>query len=157
MEAEGGVAGWEGIESVGEGFEVEAGAADDDGDVTAGGNVVKDGEGEGAVALGVAGVGGGEVAEEMVGDEGELFGSGFGGDEVEALVELEGVGIDDFAIELEGEVESGGGFAGGGGADDVEGLRGRGERRHQVVGEKKSPSHLGRDGLLESGSRVGGV
>jgi hypothetical protein len=134
---------------VGEGFEVEAGAADDDGDAAAGGDVVKDGEGEGAVALGVAGVGGGEVAEEMVGDVVELFGGGFGGDEVEALVELERVGVDDFAIELEGEVESGGGFAGGGGADDVEGLRGWDLRRHQVEGEKKSPSHGGRDGLLE--------
>jgi hypothetical protein len=150
MEAECGVAGWEGIEAVGEGFEVEAGAADDDGEATAGGDVVQDGEGEGAEVLGVAGRGGGEVAEEVMGDEAEFGGGGFGGDEVEALVELEGVGVDDFAIELEGEVEGRSGFAGGGGADDIEGLRRWGVRRHlRRGGIKKSPSHGGRDGLLE--------
>jgi hypothetical protein len=88
--------------------------------------------------LGVAGGGGGEVAEEVMGDEAEFGGGGFGGDEVEALVELERVGVDDFAIELEGEVESGGGFAGGGGADDVEGLRG-----HLVRRGKEKPVTLG--------------
>jgi hypothetical protein len=73
--------------------------------------------------LGVAGGRGREVAEEVMGDEAEFGGGGFGSDEVEALIELEGVGVDDFAIELESEVEGRRGFSGGGWADDVEGLR----------------------------------
>ena len=81
------------------------------------------------------------MAEEVMGDAAEFGGGGFGGDEVEALVELEGVGVDDFAIELKGEVEGRRGFSGGGWADDVEGLRRWDGRRHLGRRGKRKARH----------------
>ena len=55
--------------------------------------------------------------------------------------EAEGVGVDDFAIELKGEVEGRRGFSGGGWADDVEGLRRWDGRRHLGRRGKRKARH----------------
>lgn len=71
--------------------------------------------------MGVAGFGGIEQVKQVVRDLGTLLRGGFGGDDVEPAIELEGVGIDDLAIDLGCERERECGLAGGGGADEIEG------------------------------------
>gem|GEM_PF-3737910 len=52
-----------------------------------------------------------EKTDEVVGNGGELFGSGLGGENRQAGVNLESVGSEDFAIEAPGERHGEGGFA----------------------------------------------
>ena len=64
----------------------------------------------------------------MVRDAGAVGGGGFGGADVEAAIDGDGVAGEDFGVEAFGEVEGEGGFSAGGGADDDEegGLGSRG-------------------------------
>lgn len=109
--AEGGVSFGEWCGAVGEEFEVEAGAAGDDGDFAAGLDFRDDGLGEFGVAAGVAGFGGIEDGVEMVGCLGFFLVGGSGAEDGDALIELEGVGVDDLAVEFAGEADGECGFA----------------------------------------------
>lgn len=111
--------------SVGEKFEVEAGASDDDGCAASGCDVGDGGRGEGGVALSVVWLGGIKNAEEVMRGEDALLRGWRGGEGVETVVELAGVSVDDFAIVLGGKLESKLGFARGRGAADVNGGHGR--------------------------------
>ena len=118
--AENGVSGGAGGEAAEEGTEIEAGASAEDGETATSGDFRQE-------SFDLAGeVGGGEGflgatnVEEMMG-RGEAFGEGeFGGADVEAAEELKGVAIDDFAVEVAGEGDGEGAFAGTGGPDDGE-------------------------------------
>jgi len=135
------IAARERIEAVSEGLQVEAGASDNDGDLVAGVDAVKERKREIAEALGVARFIGVEDVEQVVGDESAFGGAGFGGQDVESAVELEGVGIDDFTADVAGQCEGGRAFAGGGGADDKEGAGGDGLEWGHAGQRQKSPSH----------------
>jgi hypothetical protein len=155
LAAEFGVARRQGIEAMGEGLQVETRTADDNGSATTGDDLMQSWQGQLMVALGVTTVCGAEGAKKVVWMAGALLGGGFGGDDVKAGVKLKGVCIDDLAVQDIGEVERGGGFSRGGGANEKEGLRGRGLRRHQEGWVKKSPSHMRCDGLWEVVMRKG--
>ncbi|GAA2968038.1 hypothetical protein GCM10010483_09510 [Actinokineospora diospyrosa] len=75
----------------------------------------------------VGGDGGGlghlEHVELVVGDAAALGGGDLGGADVHAPVQLQGVGVDDLAAEVFGEVVAEFGLAGRGGADDGDGTR----------------------------------
>lgn len=112
-------------EAVEEGFDVEVGAADDDGGFVAGLNI---GDGALRFAEPVMDCEGGGIArvaevEEMVGDA-LAFGDGrLGGADVHAFIDLKGVGGDEFGgLTLRGEgvgkFDGEGGLATGGGAGD---------------------------------------
>jgi chorismate dehydratase len=129
--AEGGVGGRAFEEAFEEGFDVEVCAADDDGDGVAGADVVDGVVGEGEPLIDAEAVGGIDEVDEVVADAALLGGGGFGGADVEAAVDLEGVGGDDLAggagagLEGEGELDGEGGLSAGGGAtDDGEGGHG---------------------------------
>ena len=118
--AEGGGGGGAGGEATEEGAEVEAGAAAEDGEAAAGGDGGQEGfDGAGEVAGG-EGFGGGAEVKEMVGGGLAVGGGEFGGADVEAAEDLEGVGVEDFAVEAAGEGEGEIAFAGAGGADNCE-------------------------------------
>lgn len=104
-----------------EGVDEGVGAADDDREVFAsgdvgdevGGMVAEVGGGELAVVIGV------DVAEEVVGDAAALGGGNLVGGDVEAAVDLHFVGVDDFGGGEEGcKVDGETGLAGAGGAHD---------------------------------------
>ena len=101
---------------MGEEFEVESGASDHDGEASPARNFVDDGGGEGEVAGGIVGSGGVRDAVKVVGGQGLLLRGRCGGDDFEAAVELEGVGIDNLAIEGLGQGQGDAGFARGRGA-----------------------------------------
>jgi hypothetical protein len=87
---------------VGEELQIEAGAAGDDGSFSTGLDFSDDGCCEVDVILGISGFGGLENSVKVMGDL-CLFHCGRGGTEdFEALVKLEGVGVDDLAVELKG-------------------------------------------------------
>ncbi len=103
------------------GFEVEAGAAAEDGGEAAGMDRGDGLVGEFEEAGGAEGFTGVGDVEEVVRDEG-AFGRGrFGRADVHAAIDLHGVEGDDFGVEEGGEFEGDGGFAGGGGAGEEEG------------------------------------
>ena len=118
--AEKGVSGGAGGEAAEEGAEIKAGASAEDGETAAGRYFREKG-------FDVAGeVGGGEGfvsttdIEEMMGGR-EAVGEGeFGGADIEAAEELEGVAVNDLAVEVAREGEGEGAFAGTGGPDDGE-------------------------------------
>ena len=83
------VAGGQGIEPVGQGFDVETRAARDDGDATASSNVRQNGEGKGAVALGIAAFGEGEGAVEMVARSMEIACIGLSREDIQPGEKLE--------------------------------------------------------------------
>ncbi len=115
---EGFVAGGTGRETIEEGAEVEACAAAEDGKAAAAGEVGEKGADFGGEVAGGEEVGGGAEIDEVVGN-GAAIGEGeFGGADVEAGVELDGVEVDDFAVETFGEGESEGGLPSPGGPGD---------------------------------------
>lgn len=145
---------WVGFGSVEEAFEegldVEVGAADDDGEdvvgAKAGDGLVGAGEpgveGEGGTGFRVSGFGSrvGNEIYEMMRYAPAFGGGGFGGADVEAGVDLEGVGGDDLGAdgvlvaEGDGEIDGEVGLAAGGGAadDGGEGENGRIGNHEQV-------------------------
>ena len=96
-----------------------------------------------AVGVGVGGSVLVEDAVEVVGGLRLFLGGGGGGEGFEAVVELEGVGINDLAIEGCGEGERRGAFAGGGGSADVKGI-------HLALTKASPPTggQRGRENLL---------
>ncbi len=111
--------------------DVLAGAADEEGEPAAALDVfhcvagLLEEEGEAVGVVGVADV------KEVMGDEGAFFGAELGGADVHASVYLAAVGVDDFAVQLLGELDGEGALADGGGAyDGYEGRRGLGGGGH---------------------------
>jgi len=98
---------------VGEEFEIESGSTHHDGEPSPARNFVDDGGGEGEVAGGIVGSGGIRDAVEVVGGQSLLLRGRCGGDDFEAAVELEGVGIDNLSIEGFGQGQGDAGFARG--------------------------------------------
>ncbi len=118
--AKGWLRSWAGREAAEERAEIEAGTTTENGETTASGDLRKEG-------LDVAGeVGGGKGffratdVEEMMGKRGAVGEGEFGGTDIEAAVDLKGVAVDDFAIEVAGQGDGEGAFAGTGGSDDGE-------------------------------------
>ena len=56
--------------------------------------------------------------QQMMRDQGSLFQRRFGGSHVHAPVDLPAVGVDDFSVELAGDIQSEGALAHGGGPND---------------------------------------
>ncbi len=112
-----------GEEAFSERAQVEAGAAGDDGEVAAAGDFAQGGSGEAAVVAGGEGLVGIGDVDEVMRDAGAFFGRGFGGAEVHAAIDGDGVAADDFAVEALGEGEREGGFAAAGGAEKKDGER----------------------------------
>ena len=115
--AEFGLAGGAGKESFGEGAEVEAGSAGDDGEAAAGGDLARGRRGQPAVVAGGEGLIGVGNVDEVVRQAGAFVRGGLGGAEVHAAIDGDRVATDDFAGEALGEGEGKGGFAAAGGAE----------------------------------------
>ena len=105
-----------GADACEERLQVEAAAADDDGEAAAGVDVGDGGAGAAGEFAGGVALGGVEDVEEVVGDALAVLFGGFGGAEVEAAVGLEGVGVDDLAAAGLGEGQGQAALAYGGGA-----------------------------------------
>ena len=127
-------------EAFGEGAEIEACSAGDDGEFVARGDVAEGGASAARVFSSGEGLVGVDDVDEVMRDAGALFGGGLGGAQVHAAVDSDGVAGDDFALEAFGESEREGGFAGAGRAEEEDGgrrlRRGRGfglggRRRHR--------------------------
>ena len=132
--AEGGSDGWRGKETVEQGAEIEAGAADEERQAAAGGDAVDGLAGVAGPVAGGEGLVGIDEIEAVVGDEGAVFEGGFGGADLHAAEDADGVAGEDFGGEALGEAEGEVGLAGGGGAgEDDEGWVGRGGSGRGVV------------------------
>jgi hypothetical protein len=124
-------------QAVGQGGEVEAGAAAEDGQAAFGVGAVDRGEGLRAPPCGAAGGGGGTDAVERMWDAGFFGRRGACGEDTQLAVDLHGVGVDDDAAAAFGQGEGERGFAAASGAcHDEDGVAG-GRRRCQ------SPRHGG--------------
>jgi len=121
--AEIGLAGGAGKEAFGEGAEVEASSARDDGEAAAGDDFRESGTGGTAVCAGGEGLIGVADVDEVVGQAGLLGWSGLGGAEVHAAVDGYRVATDDFAVESLTEGEGEGGFAAAGGPEQEDNER----------------------------------
>ena len=106
-------------------LDVEAGAADDDRKRSARLDVDDRGAGHACEAVGVEDLVGVNYVNQMVGCAFSFGECWFGGADIEAAVDLAGVGGDDFDGGVLGQVQGEAGLAGGGGAgDDEEGRTG---------------------------------
>ena len=103
-----------------QGLDVEAGAADDDGARSARLDVDDRGAGHACEAVGVEDLVWVNYVNQMVGCAFSFGECWLGGADVEAAVDLAGVGGDDFDRRVFGQLKCKAGFAGGGGAGDDE-------------------------------------
>jgi hypothetical protein len=106
-----------GEEAVEEGAQIEAGAAGNDGEVAAGGDVGEGLAGEAAVVAGSAEMVRREDVEEVVGDLAPLLRRGFGGADLHIAIDGDGVAADNLSVEAAGEGEREGRFAAAGWAE----------------------------------------
>jgi hypothetical protein len=96
--------------------EIEAGSTGDDGEFVAVGNFAQGCAGLPAVVAGGEGLVGVGDVDEVMRDAGALFGCGFGGAEVHAAIDGDGIATDDFSVEALGERAGERSFAAPGGA-----------------------------------------
>ena len=108
---------------------IEAGSAGDDGEFGAGCNVAEDCAGLAAVlARGERLVGVGDI-DEVMRELRALFGRGFGGSEIHAAIDGDGIATDDFAMEALGQRQGQRGFAAARGAEEQDDERDRASAR----------------------------
>ena len=110
-------------QAFGQGAQVEAGSAGDDGQFAAAGNIAQGGAGLAAVFAGGEGLIGIGDVDEVMRNAGALFGAGLGGAEVHAAIDGNGIATDDFAVEPLGEGERERGLAAAGRAEEDDGER----------------------------------
>ena len=126
--------------------DVEAAAADKDGDTARGKDVIHSEVGLLKIEGEVEGIVGIHEVVEMVWDAGEVLGRGFGSADIHVPVDLPAVGVDDLAAEGLGEVERQGALARGRGSDDGDksgqGQPGRAWEAAATMPEKSAGSRL---------------
>lgn len=105
---------------MGESLQIKTAPTDNDGVFVALLDLLDDGLGESSVPGGVAGFFERQDGVEMMRNPGKLCGAGLGAADGHAAVDLEGVSVDDFAIECLGQSDGKRGLTGGSGAGEVE-------------------------------------